>query len=546
MAHVRPAAYAALVLVLLLAASAAASVLPRPAPLAAVSWQASTGLVVAEVVTGGASASDEFVEFANAGAVALDLAGLEVAYATSTGTTVTRKTAWTVSVVVAPGRHVLLANAAGIYAAAADATYTGGLAATGGAIVLRATGGTVVDAVGWGDAANAFVEGTAVAAPAAGKSVERLPGGSGGNTVDTNSNAADFVLNAAPIAQNLAAAPVPAPTPTPTATPTPDPTPAPTPTPTPDVTPLPTADPTPTPDVTPLPTADPTPTPDVTPLPTADPTPTPDPTPAPTDAPTPSPTPTPEPTATPAPTPEPTPTDAPTPDPTATPAPTPDPVVPIAVARALTDGSSVTVEGVLTTGLGALESFRTGFIQDETGGLAVYLDAPFDLPYAAGTRIRMTGSIGSRYAERTLRVARTDVVPIAADLLPLPLEVGTGAAAESLEGFRLAVAGVVTEAPTALADGLGLMIDDGTGPLRIVVSPDALGGLVPVTGSTVTVIGPLGQRDSSGTGLAGYRLFAALQGDFTVAAPQPSPSPSPAPSPSPTPAPRPTWYHHSL
>ncbi len=122
------------------------------------------------------------MELVNAGPVAMDLAGLEVAYATSSGATVTRKAAWTVPLVVAPGRHVLLANALGIHAGGADATYSGGLAATGGAIVLRPVGGSPIDAVGWGDAANAFVEGLAAPAPVAGRSIERVG-------EDTNDNA---------------------------------------------------------------------------------------------------------------------------------------------------------------------------------------------------------------------------------------------------------------------------------------------------------------------------------------------------------------------
>src|SRR5262245_41064606 len=47
---------------------------------AAVAWPVST-LVVSEVQTGGASASDEFAEVSNAGSVVVDLMGLEVAYA---------------------------------------------------------------------------------------------------------------------------------------------------------------------------------------------------------------------------------------------------------------------------------------------------------------------------------------------------------------------------------------------------------------------------------------------------------------------------------
>ena len=81
---------------------------------AVVAWPPST-LVVSEIQTGGASASDEFVEVANQGPGAVDLAGLEVVYATSSGSTVTRKATWTVPTTLEPGRRVLLANAAGAY-----------------------------------------------------------------------------------------------------------------------------------------------------------------------------------------------------------------------------------------------------------------------------------------------------------------------------------------------------------------------------------------------------------------------------------------------
>src|SRR6478672_11575428 len=151
----------------------------------AVAWPTST-LVVSEVQTGGASASDEFVEIANQGAGPVDLAGLEVVYATSSGSTVTRKTTWAASVVLDPGHRFLLVNGAGAYAGMGDATYTGGFAATGGAVALRVVGGAVVDSVGWGDASSGFVEGTVAPAPAAASSLERRPGGALGNGTDTN------------------------------------------------------------------------------------------------------------------------------------------------------------------------------------------------------------------------------------------------------------------------------------------------------------------------------------------------------------------------
>ena len=162
MQRVRRAADVALALVVALCLSslpAAANPLGRGVALAAtVAWPVST-LVVSEVQTGGSSASDEFVEIANQGAGPVDLIGLEVVYATSSGSTVTRKATWSASTILSPGRRILVVNGVGSYVGSGDATYTGGFAATGGAIALRVVGGSVIDAVGWGDATNAFVEG---------------------------------------------------------------------------------------------------------------------------------------------------------------------------------------------------------------------------------------------------------------------------------------------------------------------------------------------------------------------------------------------------
>src|SRR5512134_2928640 len=91
----------------------------RLALAAAVGWPPST-LVLSEVLTGGASASDEFVEIANQGTASVDLAGLELVYATASGSTVTRKMSWDTAQVLAPGRRLLVANASGAFATLAD------------------------------------------------------------------------------------------------------------------------------------------------------------------------------------------------------------------------------------------------------------------------------------------------------------------------------------------------------------------------------------------------------------------------------------------
>src|SRR4029078_7606578 len=119
MDRVRGAGQAVLLLLVLASLALAgrpSSAASLPAHLAAaVAWPTST-LVVSEVQTGGASASDEFAEISNAGAVAVDLTGLEVVYATSTGSTVTRKASWTSATILEPGRHVLIGIAARSFA----------------------------------------------------------------------------------------------------------------------------------------------------------------------------------------------------------------------------------------------------------------------------------------------------------------------------------------------------------------------------------------------------------------------------------------------
>ncbi len=543
----RVAPLAALLVVLALAGvTFGAAVDPGPQALGAVTWPVST-LLVSEVQTGGASASDEFAEITNVGPASIDLAGLELAYVTSTGSTVTRKASWATALLLEPGRHLLIANSAGVFGPLADATYTGGFAATGGALVLRAIGGAPVDAVGWGDATNTFVEGQPVGAPVPGTSIERKPGGVGGNTLDTNANSTDWLAQTTPNPQSHAAPPVPAPagTATPTATtgptpiPTVEPTAAPTPggsaTPVPTLTVLPTAAPT----ATLTPTIAPTAAPTLAPTPVPTPTPTIEPTSAPTIEPTPTPAPTLGPTAVPTLTPTLGPTAEPTAAPSATPAPTAtsEPIISIAAARSLANGEAATVSGVLSTHLGALEAGRKAFIQDDTGGIALYLDVAVLDGLPADVLVLVRGTHDERFAERTLRVAVVDIVSLGGLQRQPPWQLQTGEIGEAHEGWRAIVQGVTVGTATELADGLGLMVDDGSGPVRVIVGPDALDGASVPSGTHVVAVGPVGQRDSSGTGLAGYRLHATEPSDFGI---QPAPTPTPTATPAPTPTPTPT------
>ncbi|HJW22376.1 MAG TPA: OB-fold nucleic acid binding domain-containing protein [Candidatus Limnocylindrales bacterium] len=191
---------------------------------------------------------------------------------------------------------------------------------------------------------------------------------------------------------------------------------------------------------------------------------------------------------------------------------------------------------MLTTALGALEAGRKGFVQDASGGIALYLDvAPLE-PVPAGTVLLVQGTLDERYAERTLRVNLADVVVLGSESLPAAVAVTTGSVGESVEGSRVVLDGTTVGSPTPMADGLGILVDDGTGSVRVIVGLDALGTSVVPAGTHLIAAGPVGQHDSSGWGVAAYRVYATLDGELIVL-PPPSPSPSPTPEPLPVPSP---------
>ncbi|HEX2766376.1 MAG TPA: hypothetical protein VHR55_07055 [Candidatus Limnocylindria bacterium] len=433
-----PAAIAALAVLL-------GAVVPTPLRVSAAE---PTHLVISEVVTGGTSASDELVELYNPTSEALPLEGLELVYVSATGATVTRRVTWPAGAPEIPGRHhLLVANDAGAFAPIADALYSGGMAATGGSVALRIQGAsTAVDAVGWGTAASTWMEGSPAPAPAAGESLERLPGGASGSTIDTDANAADFVVRVPPDPQNLGSSPVPAP-----GTPTP----------------------------TPMPTLPPTPT----------------------DAPTP------------------VPTGQPTPVPTSTPGVA---IVDVATARAMPDGATVTVEGVSLTGSDFTDG--GGYIADASGGIAIL---PSGGGFARGRLLRVSGEVDDRFGQRTLRVDAAGIVDLGPASEPGATDVGTGAVNEAVEGRLVRVAATITSPASALTTGTAFDIDDGSGTTRLVVVT-ATGIAVTGwgTGTTLTLVGVAGQRDSSGTGAAGYRVQPRDPTDIVAVGAPATPTPA--------------------
>jgi hypothetical protein len=162
-----------------------------------------SALKVNEVSTGTtAAASDEFVELVNTGSAAVDASGLKLVYRSAVGTSDIALGTIAAGTTIPAGGYFLFGGSGYAGAPAADQSFSTGLAGTGGGLGLRKPDGSLVDSVGYGTATNAFVVGSAAAAPPAadspGKSAARLPDGK-----DTNDNSADFVVsNATPKAAN--------------------------------------------------------------------------------------------------------------------------------------------------------------------------------------------------------------------------------------------------------------------------------------------------------------------------------------------------------
>jgi lamin tail-like protein len=136
---------------------------------------------------------DEFVEIVNTGTGPADLSGWRLVYRSGAGTSDVSLGTLADGTMLAPGAFFLFGGSSYSGAHPADKSFSAGLASAAGGVAIKDADGNIVDSVGWGDATNAFVEGTAAAAPtiapAPGKSDARHPNGH-----DTNVNSADFAI----------------------------------------------------------------------------------------------------------------------------------------------------------------------------------------------------------------------------------------------------------------------------------------------------------------------------------------------------------------
>ncbi|MFE7595513.1 lamin tail domain-containing protein, partial [Kitasatospora sp. NPDC057512] len=197
----------------LAAASAAAVVAALVALPGGVAQAASPDIVISQVYGGGGNSgapyTNDFVELYNRGTAPVSVTGWTVQYASAAGGSWSRTT---LSGTIAPGRYLLVQEAAGAGTGAAlptpDATGTIAMSATSGKVAL-VTNGTaltctsgcasqsgVKDLVGYGSGASS-AEGT----PTGNLSNSTAALRTGGGATDTDNNAADFAITA-PVPRN--------------------------------------------------------------------------------------------------------------------------------------------------------------------------------------------------------------------------------------------------------------------------------------------------------------------------------------------------------
>jgi uncharacterized protein (TIGR03437 family) len=155
-------------------------------------------LLISEFRTRGpAGVADEFVEIYNPTTTTLTIGGLKIRASNGSGTISDRVTI-TGGTMLGSGCHYLVANSSSNgYSGAVtpNQSYGTGITDDGGIAITGSNGTRIIDAAGM-SSGSAYKEG-ATLAPLAGtadQSYERKPGGTFGNGVDSNDNAADYVL----------------------------------------------------------------------------------------------------------------------------------------------------------------------------------------------------------------------------------------------------------------------------------------------------------------------------------------------------------------
>ena len=175
------------------------------------------------------------------------------------------------------------------------------------------------------------------------------------------------------------------------------------------------------------------------------------------------------------------------------------------------------VEGTLTTALGALEGGRGGFV----AGCRVAASRSTSTLHRRrrGPPARSFGSAGSSTpgsASERCGSRSSDLEAMGAAPVPARSDGVHRRGRESVEGRRVTVTGSTVGSPSTLADGLGLLVDDGSGQRPRDRAPEALGGLDVPRGRLFARPGRSGSATAAGRAPAATASTRREPGDFAI------------------------------
>ncbi len=200
-------------------------------------------------------------------------------------------------------------------------------------------------------------------------------------------------------------------------------------------------------------------------------------------------------------------------------------VTDISEARIMPDGTTVTVEGIITNGdeLGVIR-----YIQDATGGIGIY-SPDFADDLVPGSLVRITGDLGP-YNGLAEIVDLTDVEVVDASAgIPTPQSLTASIGfSEAYEGMLVAFAGVnftsatITEnAGTFSASSDNYEISDGTNVYQVRINASTNIANTPIPEDPINLVGIMSQYNPSGEPGMGYQLLPRSLSDVQFLDSQP-------------------------
>jgi hypothetical protein len=168
-------------------------------------------IVISEVMAGVEGNNNyEFIELHNTENSILDLDGVSLWYRLPTSEENMLVYEWSGKRLLPGHGHFLLVREGVDIGILPNAIFSQALNTNGGGLLLLDAEDRVIDSIGWGNAPKELIEGSPSPVLENGKSLERHPGGEGGNAQDRNDNSRDFFLSTSPTPQNSGSDPTPA------------------------------------------------------------------------------------------------------------------------------------------------------------------------------------------------------------------------------------------------------------------------------------------------------------------------------------------------